>query len=159
EPGAVVYIACEGERGLAARADAFRQHKMAEEVASPRLALLRTRFDLVGDVAELIADIRAQVGGRGCTAIAIDTLNRSIRGVENSPEDMGAYVKAADAIRDAFGCIVIVVHHCGIDGTRPRGHTSLTGAADVQIAVKRDAEDNVVATVEYMKDGPEGAEI
>jgi hypothetical protein len=28
-------------------------------------------------------------------------------------------------IRNAFGCAVIVVHHCGIDATRPRGHTSL----------------------------------
>jgi len=33
-------------------------------------------------------------------------------------------------IRNAFGCAVIVVHHCGIDATRPRGHTSLAGAVD-----------------------------
>jgi len=26
-----------------------------------------------------------------------------------------------------------VIHHCGINGDRPRGHTSLTGAADAQI--------------------------
>jgi len=42
-------------------------------------------------------------------------------------------------------------------GRLSRGHTSLTGAADVQIAVKRDTAGNVAATVEYMKDGPEGA--
>jgi hypothetical protein len=69
---------------------------------------------------------------------------------------MGAYIKAADAVREAFGCVVIIVHHCGVEGTRPRGHTSLTGAVDAQIAVKRDAANNVVATVEWMKDGPEG---
>ena len=71
---------------------------------------------------------------------------------------MSAYVKAADAIRDAFGCVVIIIHHCGHEGTRPRGHSSLMGALDVQVAVKRDAEDNIIATVELMKDGPQGDE-
>ena len=28
--------------------------------------------------------------------------------------------------------MVIVVHHCGISGDRPRGHTSLTGAVEFQ---------------------------
>lgn len=89
----------------------------------------------------------------------IDTLNRSIEGSESDDADMGRYVKAADAIREAFGCAVIVIHHCGVDGSRPRGHTSLTGAADAQLAVKRNAAGQVVATVEWMKDGPEGDEI
>jgi hypothetical protein len=68
---------------------------------------------------------------------------------------MAAYIRAADAIRDAFSCAVVVVHHCGVDGTRPRGHTSLPGAVDAQLAVKRDGANNVIVTVEFMKDGPE----
>ena len=51
---------------------------------------------------------------------------------------------------------MIIVHHCGIDARRPRGHTSLTGAADAQLSVKRDPAGNIVVTVEWMKDGPEG---
>ncbi len=39
---------------------------------------------------------------------------------------------------------------------RPRGHSSLMGALDVQIAVNRDAEDNVVAQLELAKDGETG---
>ena len=85
-------------------------------------------------------------------------MNRSLAGSESSDEDMSAYVKAADAIRDAFNCAVIIVHHCGHEGTRPRGHSSLMGALDVQVAVKRDAADNIIATVELMKDGPQGDE-
>jgi hypothetical protein len=50
------------------------------------------------------------------------------------------------------------VHHCGHEGTRPRGHSSLMGAIDAQIAVKRDAADNIIATVELMKEGPQGDE-
>ena len=58
-------------------------------------------------------------------AVAIDTLNRSLAGSESSDEDMAAYIRAADAIRDAFNCAVVIVHHCGHEGTRPRGHLSL----------------------------------
>jgi hypothetical protein len=36
----------------------------------------------------------------------------------------------AEYIRDQFKCLVIIVHHCGIDETRPRRHTSLPGAVD-----------------------------
>jgi hypothetical protein len=72
---------------------------------------------------------------------------------------MSAYVRAADAIRDALECAVVIVHHCGIEGTRPRGHTSLSGALDAQIAVWRDAEDNVVSELELAKDGPQGDKI
>jgi hypothetical protein len=88
--------------------------------------------------------------------VVIDTLNRSLAGSENKDEDMAKYIAAADSIRDKLSCAVIIVHHCGVDGTRPRGHTSLTGACDAQLAVSRDDAQNVVVEVEWMKDGPEG---
>jgi hypothetical protein len=69
---------------------------------------------------------------------------------------MAAYIRAADAVRETFNCAVIIVHHCGIDTSRPRGHTSLTGAVDAQLAVQRDASDHIFLEVEWMKDGPEG---
>jgi hypothetical protein len=160
QQGTVVYVACEGERGLGARAAAFRQQKLTEgSDTDPPFFLLTTKLDLVADVETLIADVKAGIGADHCAAIVIDTLNRSIVGSESKDEDMGAYVKAADLIRENFNCTVIIIHHCGINGERPRGHTSLTGAVDAQIAVKRDADDRIIATVEFMKDGPEGDEI
>jgi hypothetical protein len=54
---------------------------------------------------------------------------------------------------------VIIIHHCGIEGTRPRGHTSLTGAADAQLACKRDRNNNVELKVEWMKDGDSEGQI
>ena len=62
-------------------------------------------------------------------------------------------------MRQAFGCAVIIIHHCGVDATRPHGHTSLTGAADAQIAVKRDTKGIIKAKLEWLKDGEEGSEI
>lgn len=157
-PGPIVYVACEGERGLAARVEAFRREKMAEELIRPAFHLLAGRLDLVGEVDRLITDMQAQLPAAQCAAIVIDTLNRSLTGSESSDEDMAAYIRAADALREAFRCAVVIIHHCGLDDKRPRGHTSLAGAADAQIAVRNEGG-IVVATVELMKDGETGAEI
>lgn len=153
--GTVVYCAFEGAEGYRARAEAFRRkHGLSDEDVP--LFLMPIRMDLVRDHQAFIAAIRSQLGPDVPVAVALDTLNRSLAGSESSDEDMSAYVNAADAIREAFDCLVAIIHHCGVDGSRPRGHTSLTGAIETQIAVKRDSRDNIVATVEYMKDGPEG---
>ena len=117
------------------------------------------KLELVKDHPRLIRDIKRQTDGTKLAAIVMDTLNRSITGSESSDVDMSNYVKACDAIREAFECVVIVVHHSGLEGGRARGHTSLLGAADAQIGVKQDDGKNVIATVEYMKDGPAGQEI
>jgi hypothetical protein len=158
ETGTVVYIACEGERGLAARKEAFRTEHLAEE-EDPPFYLLTTRLDLSGQVDELVKSIAVQIPNSPCAAIILDTLNRSIRGSESKDEDMSAYIAAADVLRDRFKCAVIIIHHCGVNEARPRGHTSLTGAVDAQIAVKRSQAGQIVAELEWMKDGPEGAEI
>ena len=47
------------------------------------------------------------------------------------------------------------MHHCGISGDRPRGHTSLTGAVDFQLKVWKD-DGNVYTEVEWLKEGEEG---
>ena len=109
-------------------------------------------IDLVKEHTDLIAAIRAALT-EPPVVVVLDTLNRSLVGSESSDTDMSNYVRAADAIRDAFTCAVIIVHHCGINDSRPRGHTSLTGAADAQLAVKRDLNGTICVTVEFMKDG------
>ena len=90
--------------------------------------------------------------------MVLDTLNRSIDGSESKDDDMGKYLTAAEAIEQAFGCVVPIVHHCGIDGSRPRGHTSITGTCTAQIAVKKDDATGLAqAMVEFMKEGPADA--
>lgn len=156
QKGTVVYIAAEGELGIRARAEAFRQTRIAEDGADPDFFLLTTRLDLVNDLDELAADINAQLLDGKCAIIVIDTLNRTFHGSESKDDDMGAYRDAADRLREMFRCAVLIIHHCGVDGSRPRGHTSLTGAVDAQLAAKRDHEKQIVVTIEWMKDGPEG---
>lgn len=156
QQGPVVYLALEGGEGFRARVEAFRQTFLPEVPDPVPFYLVADALNLVKDHADLIGCIRLQAAGRLPTVVVIDTLNRSLAGSESDDKDMAAYIRAADAIRAALGCVVIVVHHCGIDASRPRGHTSLAGAVDAQLAVKRDAADNIVVTVERMKDGPEG---
>jgi hypothetical protein len=153
--GVVVYLALEGGHGFRARIEAFRQRFLSEDPDPVSFYLITDALDLAKDHPELIDCIRQQANGAPIMVV-IDTLNRSLAGSESDDKDMAAYIRAADAIRNAFGCAVIVVHHCGIDATRPRGHTSLAAAVDAQLAVKRDSLENIVVTVERMKDGQEG---
>jgi len=155
--GPVVYCAFEGASGIEARVEAFRQRFLAENADSVPFYLEPVTLDLVSDHKELIAAIRREQDPPA--VVVLDTLNRSLRGSESSDQDMTAYIRAADAIREEFQCAVIVVHHCGISADRPRGHTSLTGAADAQLAVKRDGGGNILVTVEFMKDGEQGEHI
>jgi hypothetical protein len=156
QQGRVVYLALEGGSGFAARIEAWRQRRLADHDQAVPFFLLDTPIALVADHRELIAAIRDQLQHEPPVSVVIDTLNRSLTGSENKDEDMGAYIRAADAIRVAFNCLVIIIHHCGVVGNRPRGHTSLAGADDAQIAVERDKEGVITATVEHMKDAEAG---
>lgn len=157
QQGAVVYCAFEGQTGIEARVEAFRQNSLANaEHADVPFYIEPVTLNLVRDHRALIAAIKQQLGKTVPVAVALDTLNRSFQGSESSDEDMTAYVTAADAIREAFDCAVLIVHHCGIEGTRPRGHTSLTGAVAAQLSVQRNENGTVAVTVENMKDGNQG---
>jgi hypothetical protein len=156
QQGAGVYCAFEGQKGLEARAEAFRQTFPIESKNPVPFYLQPLTLDLVADHVALIADIKRQLGTTAPALVVLDTLNRSLRGSENDSKDMAAYISAADAIREAFDCAVVIVHHCGIDGTRPRGSTALSGAADAQLSVRRDASNAIIVEVEFLKDGAAG---
>ena len=154
--GAVIYCAFEGQTGIEQRVAAFKQTNFDGESVDVPFYLEPVTLDLVKDHVALIAVIKQKLGNVIPVAVTLDTLNRSLAGSESSDQDMSAYVRAADAIREAFQCAVIIVHHCGHDGVRPRGHSSLMGALDAQLAVKRDGANNILVEVELMKDGAQG---
>jgi hypothetical protein len=155
--GTIVYCVLEGAHGYSKRIEAFRMRRLNEaDDADPPFHLMETPLDLIRDHKALINDVREQLGGAKPNIICIDTLNRSLVGSENSDEDMTAYIRASDVLRAAFDCLVVIIHHCPHDAQRPRGHSSLIGALDVQIAVKRDPANNVVAELELAKDGEPG---
>jgi hypothetical protein len=154
--GPVVYCALEGQSGIEARVEAWRLSHLAESASDDIPFFLQPApLNLVRDYDELIELIRLKLGGMPPAAVIFDTLARSMEGSESDDEAMGRYIRAADAVREALNCAVIVVHHCGHEGSRPRGHSSLLGAADAVISVKKN-NGQTIATVEMSKDGKGG---
>ena len=153
--GPIVYCSFEGSEGINGRIVAYRKYHDLE--GSIPFWLMSGSLSLVRDHAALIADIRAQMGSELPVCVVLDTLNRSLAGSESSDQDMSHYIRAADAIVETFGAAVIIVHHCGLNDSRPRGHTSLTGAVDAQIACRKSVERAGEIEVEFMKDGPAGS--
>jgi hypothetical protein len=153
--GTVVYCAFEGAHGYKKRIEALRRHYELDPGARVPLYVMPGQANLITEHKLLIQELQAQLEEERPAVVVLDTLNKSLMGSESKDQDMGAYVRAAEAIRDAFRCVVIIVHHCGLDETRPRGHTSLPGAVDAQLAVVRSGGEIVTVTVEMMRDGPE----
>ena len=67
---------------------------------------MASALNLVVDQAAFLEALRAQLREEKPVVVVIDTLNRSLAGSESDDKDMAAYVRAADAIRDAFDCAV-----------------------------------------------------
>jgi hypothetical protein len=155
--GTVVYCAFEGAHGFKARVEAQRRHYQISDNEEIPLYIMPGQADLIRDHKTLIADFREQLSGELPAVVVLDTLNRSLVGSESKDIDMTAYTAAAEAIRKEFGCVVIIVHHCGYDDTHARGHTSLPAAVDAELSISRaDSSPVMAATVVHMRDGPEG---
>jgi hypothetical protein len=153
----VGHAAFEGAHGFPKRAEAQRRHYGFND--DPPLRVMPGRMDLIREHKLFIAHIKQALAAHEKPAVVVlDTLNRSLVGSESSDKDMASYIAAASAIYEASNCLVMIVHHCGWDESRPRGHSSLPGAIEVQIAIVRDG-DNITSTVEFLRDGPDGAEI
>ena len=159
QQGSVVYCAFEGAHGYKKRGEALRRrYGIAPETHVP-LYVMPGQANLITEHRLLISEIAEQLGDTPPAAVVLDTLNKSlVVAQKNKDVNMGNYVRAAEAIRDRFHCVVIIVHHCGYDDTRPRGHSSLPGAVDAQLAVVRQ-EEIVTVTVEMMRDGPEETQV
>ena len=162
EQGTVLHIACEGVAGLAARKEAWRLHHAAlhPEIDAAEFHLCNWRATLAFDTRQLTPWRPPSAPSSAINPIriiTIDTLNRSLKGSESKDEDMAAYIRAAVALAEKFQCAVLIVHHCGYDTTHPRGHTSLIGAVDADIAVTKDDAGCVCTEVQNMRDGGNGA--
>jgi hypothetical protein len=160
QQGPVVYLALEGGSGFKGRVEAWRRRHLKDYQGPVPFHLVDVPVDLVADHCALILAIRAQIGEQMPVVVVIDTLNRALVGDENKPADMAKFVRAADSIRIAFECLVAIIHHCGVAGGRPRGHSSLPGADDVQIGVERDENTGIsAAKVDHAKDMEAGATV
>ena len=156
-PGTVVYLAGEGHHGLRGRIAAWKQHN---SVASLDMFLSREGCDL--NTAEgfrrVVDSIRAT--GKAPAAIAVDTLHRFLNGDENSAQDAKTMLDACAALTNEFGCVVILVHHTGVNELaqhRARGSSAWRGALDIEVSVVPPAEDG--NTIEIIQRKNKDAEL
>jgi hypothetical protein len=148
--GRVLYLAAEGEHGVAKRFRALRDRygptNKLRFVAQP-LDLLHEEKGHLKAVLELAADFRPDF-------IVIDTLNRALGGgSENKPEDMGGFIMNMSQLRHETGAHIAIIHHGtkASDGTSPRGHGSLTGADDLLLEVTKAEDGSGIATVVHAR--------
>lgn len=148
ERGPVVYVSGEGTGGLYRRVGGW---KRAENVAASNVYVVPFGVRFGSDREHAVA-LRGDLHSTGAKLLVVDTLARSMAGAdENSAQDMGQHIQALDWLREKTGCGVLVLHHSGVSGERPRGSTALFGAADTLIRVDGDGR-HVDVTCEGQKD-------
>jgi hypothetical protein len=155
----VLYLAAEGGRGVLNRVAALKQENGVLDVP---MAIKRAGLDLLHDNADLqhLAALSNEVRATRPDfphIIVIDTLSRIMAGGdENNAADMTALIRNIDAIREATGAHVILVHHTGKDTARgARGHSSLRAATDTEIEVGNENGARA-ALVTKQRDNPGG---
>jgi len=126
EQGSVVYLALEGQRGMRKRVLAFLKHHFVDKpVPVIPFHLILVPVKVTSHAKTLIEEMRFELGDDVPKLIVIDTLARAIVGDETGAKDMGAFIQAADNVRLAFNCCVLVVHHSGWAGDHSHGSSAL----------------------------------
>lgn len=140
--GLVVYVAAEGGARFKRRLAGAGKHLSIASGAA-QFALVRSSINLSGtgaDAKALVALVRGEENRTGQKAhlVIIDTLSRALAGGdENSSVDMGRLVQNCDAIREATGAHLMLIHHTGKDQAKgARGHSLLRAATDSEFEVK-----------------------
>lgn len=157
----VFYVAAEGAEGVRKRTKAYCDFHGVP--ADTPFFTCEKSFDLFTAKAWVGAamDIRALLEPDEAGVIVVDTLSRSIPGVdENSAKDMSQVINNCEKFARATNCLVIVVAHAGKDESKgARGSTALRAAADFEISVTRNDDTNCrKLTLTKEKDAPDGSE-
>jgi hypothetical protein len=160
-PGLVIYLAGEGQHGIARRLKAWAVDNRADLtrasiMVSDRGAALNDPAAL-RDVVQAI-DAAALLYGPPVLIVS-DTLHRNLAGDENSAKDTAAYFQAIDTLRTRYGAHILTVHHSGhADSQRARGSSSLRAAVDTELLLTVTAGAGVrTLAVTKQKDGPKPA--
>lgn len=151
----VLYVASENPRSVTKRVAAWREQHDPE--GGVPFALMGGAIDLRDSecVGCIIQAVKVGASRFKCESVLVfvDTLARAAPGIEeNESSGMGAVIASADRIRDQTQAAVCFIHHSGKDTERgARGHSSLKGAVDFEIAVS-----DKVATVSKARDAELG---
>jgi predicted transcriptional regulator len=159
----VAYTAGEGISGLPMRFQAAAAFYGVEQMPNftffantPQLFAKEGAYASVTDFVTEWQGRQANGEAQPLDILIIDTLHSATAGAdENSSQDMGIVLQAAKHAATTLGCAVILVHHTNKSGQAERGSSSLRGAMDCMIEIKRIGENSTKAGMycEKLKDG------
>lgn len=150
--GPVVYVAAEGAAGLLQRVRAWLAENGLEALPPDRALWCPQPVNLFdgAESAAFLADLRALPNPPA--VVAFDTLAACGGAMdENSARDMGALLRACRRIIIECGSDCWLIHHSRKDGVSERGHSSLRGAVDTLIRVRRSGGE-----LTLVNSGPDG---
>jgi len=141
--GPVIYISPEGVADQRNRIQAWEQHWGIKADDLP-FYLVRQVVDFMqpGEIDKLLRTIKLVADQQKINPvmIVIDTVSRSLPGSEENEQSVASlWVRQTDAIRDAFGCFVLGLHHTNRLSTNMRGSSVFDGAADLMLEVIRES--------------------
>ena len=148
--GQVVYVIAEGGQGdwklrIKALQKGYRQTKTRERLNKMLVMFDQPLLD-TKDTTKLI-EVLGKIEPPPAL-IVLDTKARTLSGSETSGQDLGSYIHGIDKIRTQFNCSVLIVDHTPLsDITRIRGHSALTGAADMLVRIEKPKEDSGFAKI------------
>lgn len=156
----VIYIAAEGSFDFGTRVRAWLKARGLSGNSSKRFYMIEQTINFMSgeDVERLLRTLRSVQPSRPVLVI-VDTVSRALPGAdENLQKDMTLFVRACDAVRDAFNCAVLGIHHAGKSGDM-RGSTVLLGAGDFVFRLSRKKGATIGhLTCEKQKAAPDGWE-
>lgn len=153
--GPVVYIAGEGQSGIARRFMAWGICHGIDYRVLPVFVSMVPASMCDEEGAMLVLDAIKNMDPKP-VLIIFDTLARNFGpGDENSTPDMSRFIGNADRIRAICGAAVLIIHHSGHgDKTRARGAMALKAGVDAEYHLTRDDAGVITMKNLKMKDAP-----
>lgn len=160
--GAVVYVAAEGQLGVAKRIKAW---EIANGITADQLYVLpHSMFMSESDTQEsLISAIQELEIKEGVKVqlVVLDTLARCFIGDENTSRDMNAFIQGCDMVKAKTQVSIMCIHHSGRDEKKgARGSSALRAACDFEFQVKRSGKAKLLTFVNTkQKEGQEAPDL
>jgi hypothetical protein len=129
--GPVVLIVAEGAGGIGGRMKAWElEHgPMGDQVYSLLRPVQSGNAQAWAVLVEACRRLKPAL-------VVLDTQARITVGLEeNNATDMGIFINAMSALREATGACVLAIHHTGRSGGDARGSSALDGAQDSELKV------------------------
>ena len=152
-PGPFVHVLAEGAAGFGPRLHAWKHAFGVSTTTVIGYYIVPDAVNLldpsaVGRLIELIAPLEP-------SAVGFDTLARCmVGGDENSTQDMGRAIDAADRVRRSTGATVLLTHHTNKDQRYERGSSALRGAVDTMLSMDH-VDDTIRLSCTKQKDSAE----